>query len=114
MSADPRIEAAAEELAYWDGWSRSLWPDRMNPDAAFSYRETAKAAIAAADKASSVTTVEELDALLVGSVVLSRECQSWQKVADHYWHAALWKEGSSAQRMVANLGPFKVLYRGQP
>ncbi len=58
-----------------------------------------------------VTTVEELDALPAGSVILDKHRQAWQKVADTRWHAALWKERRESAELGAYLAPFTVLFR---
>lgn len=68
---DPRIEAAAKAL-YSDvnrqhsttkGW------DEVRPRWQESYRSNARAVIEAIDNASTITTVEELDALPIRSIV---------------------------------------------
>jgi len=58
-----------------------------------------------------VTTAKELDALPTGSTIRDKNGQAWQKVADSYWHAALWKQGSSSADVAAHLRPAVVLYR---
>lgn len=69
---DPRIEAAAKAL-YGDvnrqhsttkGW------DEVRPRWQESYRSNARAVIEAIDNASTITTVEELDKLPVGTVAM--------------------------------------------
>lgn len=58
-----------------------------------------------------LTTAEELDALPTGSIIRDKSGQAWQKVADSYWHAALWKQGNSSADVAAHLCPAVVLYR---
>lgn len=73
MSVDPRIEAAARALNI-GGWTCQEGSDEPGnydncADCKRYCDEQATAALAAADKASIVTTMEELDALAVESVV---------------------------------------------
>lgn len=75
MSADPRIEPAARALYEYDrnaSCSPDRWPDWDSPDnnGREIGRDMATAALAAADKAATITTVEGLEALPVGSRVV--------------------------------------------
>lgn len=67
MSQDPRIEAAAKALLSFD--TSTPLDDVPGPVGRDVYRR-ATAALAAADKAATITTVEGLDALPVGSVAM--------------------------------------------
>lgn len=68
-----RIEAAAQAVCEsrhrHHKTKRDYWTD-AGDYAQGQYRDDARAALAAADKAATITTVEELDALPEGSVVL--------------------------------------------
>ena len=86
MSQDPRIEAAAIALyadvnkghAAQSGW------DEVRPRWQESYRSNARAALAAADKAATITTVEGLDALPVGTLVMCANVNpTWPAVFLH-------------------------------
>lgn len=71
---DPRIEPAARALYEYDrnaSCSPDRWPDWDSPDnnGREIGRDMATAAIAAADKAATITTVAELDALPIQSIV---------------------------------------------
>lgn len=91
MSTDPRIEAAA--IACYvavqpnhrkpEGWEEvpGVWKK--------NYRDQATAALAAADTAATITTVEELDALPVGSVVIDRYGDAAQLSEDAGWCNAM-------------------------
>lgn len=125
MSADPRIEAAARALNV-GGWTCQEGSDEPgNYDACADCKrycdEHATAALAAADAASIVTTVEELDALPEGAVALGwailgstpyLRCRTawgrlaWGCVGEEaiYESADLLKADTTA----------RVLYRGQP
>ena len=78
-----------------------------------AYRAAARAALEAAWAVMHpvLTTAEELDALPTGSTIRDKNGQAWQKVADSYWHAALWKQGNSSADVAAQLCPAVVLYR---
>ena len=67
MSTDPRIEAAAKAIAEHNGYRHA---GLSLADKKF-YAESATAALDAADKATTITTVEELDALPEESVIRS-------------------------------------------
>ena len=67
MSQDPRIEAAAKALLSFD--TSTPLDDVPGPVGRDVYRR-ANAALAAADKAATITTVEGLEALPVGSRVV--------------------------------------------
>lgn len=70
MSQDPRIEAAARQVAVESGYPDFMYPDGMAGVHAKSCREKAARILAAADKAATITEARELDELPVGSVVL--------------------------------------------
>lgn len=70
MSTDPRIEAAAKEISVQNGWPSNSFPNGMADRTARLYRQHAERVVAAADKAATITTVEGLDALPVGSVAI--------------------------------------------
>ena len=59
---DPRIEAAAVAIHDIRPWIHESWEPS-------DYREQATAALAAADKAATITTVEGLDALPIRNIV---------------------------------------------
>lgn len=114
MSTDPRIEAAAIALYVAvrpsdrtpDGWGdvRPVWHA--------NYRDSARAALAAADKAATITTVEELDALPIRSIIFHDE--GWGMTAakkstdDGHWYVT----GSNEYRTAATLLPAIVKHRG--
>ena len=94
------------------GWGPTKWG--QSPEAFRSeYRGLARAALEAAWSVMHpvLTTAEELDALPTGSIIRDKNGQAWQKVADSYWHAALWKQGNSSANVAAHLCPAVVLYR---
>lgn len=86
---DPRIEAAAKGIADRMSWASMHWGE-LHPDA---YPHLAAAAIAAIDKAATITTVEELDALPAGTVILCASgwaAQKTDKVDQLWWRT--WNE----------------------
>ncbi|EMQ98366.1 hypothetical protein [Paeniglutamicibacter gangotriensis] len=108
MEADPRIEAAAEAI------EAVTYSDVTGALA----EECATAALAAADNAATITTVEELDALPVGSVVLSDVYRysltypnytvSFQKLYDDSWH----RGGRASDTHPSVIIPARVIHWG--
>lgn len=85
---DPRIEPAARALYEYDrnaSCSPDRWPDWDSPDnnGREIGRDMATAALAAADKAATITTVEELDALPIESVILDCEGYPYRRVRQY-------------------------------
>lgn len=80
---DPRIEAAAKAL--WDhGKNTGTWHwHQVSEDTRERYRAEAIAALAAADKAATIKTVEELDALPIESVILDCEGYPYRRVRQY-------------------------------
>lgn len=89
MSQDPRIEAAARQVAVEHGYPASYFPDGMAEVHAKSYRQQAARILAAADKAATIATVEGLDALPVGSVIIIAQGGVWEKYKTERWG---WRE----------------------
>lgn len=98
---DPRIEAAAAVLAEVTGEPRA---------GRFEYT-MARAALAAADKAATVTTVEGLDALPAGSVVLDRFNYPHHKIAQSKPDFKNLRTGSQISRSEFYL-PARVIHFG--
>lgn len=100
MSTDPRIEVMAEHFAAVTGEPRA---------GRFEYT-MARAALDAADKAATITTVEELEALPVRSVILDECGESFQRLDME--GSAVW---SSADLIASDLVelPARVIHWGQ-
>ena len=81
MSQDPRIEVVARALLTVETTTLSL-DDVPGPTGRDMYRR-ATAAVAAIDKAATITTVEELDALPEDAVILAGNV-AYQKCGDHW------------------------------
>lgn len=79
MTTDPRIEAAARALLKFETTTLSL-DDVPGPTGRDMYRR-ATAAVAAIDKAATISTIEQIDALPPGSVVLDAEGTAWKRGA---------------------------------
>lgn len=121
---DPRIEAAAKALntAGWTCYEGSDEPGQYDEcEDCKRYCDTmARAALAAADKAATITTVEELEALPVGTVVSSDGYRysltypnypvSFQKLYDGLWH----RGGRTADTHPELIIPARVIHWGQP
>lgn len=119
---DPRIEAAAKALNT-EGWTCQEGSDEPGnygecEDCKRYCDELATAALAAADNAATITTVEGLDALPVGSVVLSDEYRysltypnytvSFQKLYDDSWH----RGGRASNTHPSVIIPARVIHWG--
>lgn len=121
MTTDPRIEPMAIAIcasrhrnhnAKVDYWAIS------GEYARSQYMDDATAAVAAIDKAAIITTVEELDALPVGSVVLSDEYRysltypnytvSFQKLYDDSWH----RGGRASDTHLSMIVPAQLIHQG--
>lgn len=76
---DPRVEAAAKAIAEHNGYRHA---GLSLADKKF-YAESAIAALAAADKAATIKTVEELDALPIESVILDCEGYPYRRVRQY-------------------------------
>ena len=93
MTTDPRIEAAARALYKQEAsesGSPDPWPSWEGEGNAAReiFRDHATAAVAAIDKAATITTVEELDALPEESVIHSEQGGVWERCDDgevRYW-----------------------------
>lgn len=106
MSADPRVEAAAraikgcienQEGLVWANPKQSFWDNEAGGlhtgvEGLIECNSIATAALAAIDAASIVTTVEELDALPVGSVVLAH----WENGSQPDYHAMKCRDGGAS------------------
>ena len=118
MNTDPRIEAAARQVAVEHGYPASYFPDGMAEVHAKSYRERAARIIAAADKAATITTVQALDARPVGTVVVSERYKyslthpnypvSFQKLYDGRWH----RGGRSSDTCPGLIVPARAIHWG--
>lgn len=116
MSTDPRIEAAAAALLTFETTTLPL--DEVPGPRAREMRRKATAALAAADKAATITTVEGLDALPVGSVILSDTYQyslttpnypvSFQKLYGGLWY----RGGRSSNTHESYILPARVIHWG--
>lgn len=119
MSADPRIEVVAKAVCQsrhrHHGSNLDYWI-YAGEYAREQYRDDATAALAAIDEASIVNTVEELDALPVGSVILDSDADAWQRTRRGWTctdRAANTQDMPSGGILVI-LSPVRVIYRGQP
>lgn len=96
MSTDPRIEAAAKALnaAGWTCYEGNDEPGNYGTceDCTRHCDELATTALAAANKAATITTVEELDALPVGTVVLAH----WEDHSQPDYHAMKCRDGGAS------------------
>lgn len=118
MSTDPRIEAAARALNT-GGWTCQEGSDEPGnydncADCKRYCDEHATAALAAADAASVVTTVEELDALPAGSVIRS---ELYGVVRDRLyggWLAIAADNGTCEQSKQIAGREHRVLHWGKP
>lgn len=115
MSADRRIEAAARALNT-EGWTCYGGGDEPGlydtcPRCKKACDKLAKAALAAADAASIVTTATGLDSLPDESVVIDKQGDVFQRRGD-WWcgHETV----PLPSRQLAKFLPARVLYRGQP
>lgn len=110
---DPRIEAAAQALNT-EGWTCQEGSDEPGnysecEDCTRACDDLARAALAAADKAATITTVEDLDALPVRSVILDECGESFQRLDME--GSAVW---SSADLIASDLVelPARVIHWG--
>ena len=83
-TTDPRIEAAAEELAKNDGWLSLKHP---SPATQKTLREHASLVVATIDavdlrKTRTITTVEELDALPATTIIRASNGEVFQRDTD--------------------------------
>lgn len=58
-----------------------------------------------------ITTPEALDALPVGSVVLDRSTEAWQKDVEGLWCSAFYQPVTGSTLLDRNLGPLTILWR---
>lgn len=82
---DPRIEAAAKAIharRFPEASSRFGW-NLTHPEQQAEALDYARAALAAADKAATIKTVEELDALPIESVILDCEGYPYRRVRQY-------------------------------
>lgn len=106
---DPRIEAAAKAL--WDhgripgAWA---WPD-INDEAREHFTERATFAIAAIDKASTINTVEQLDALPELTVLIDSDPDVIEK------HGNRWRSMNESGEFYSSIRiglPARVIHWG--
>lgn len=116
MSQDPRIEAAARQVAAEHGYPDFLYPDGMAEVHAKSYREQAARILAAADKAATITTREEFDALPKSATILGKAGDAFQWGTDFDDVTQGWcMAGSNTPtpiRALMTFGPFTVIHWG--
>lgn len=111
MSTDPRIEAAARALntAGWTCFGGGMEPGEYDecPDCKKFCDDIATAALAAADKAATITTREQFEALPRGTVVRDYTGQVAERQED-FWANTL----SGRDRAAVISFPARVIHWG--
>jgi hypothetical protein len=93
MTTDPRIEAAARQVAVEHGYPDFLYPDGMAEVTAKAYRDQGARILAAADKAATITTHEQSGELPLGTVAISDDGDLWERLPSG-WAGIIHESGS--------------------